>query len=330
MIEQSGKQGESYTVADDLQVVYACQANGKYTMWARDLVDNIDAVEIPEFDNTHVDYMSHAGQQAGTWQQNNWVMLDFAGVSADKYSSIAYLLAQGKHPVVKGGTLSGQFVDQRNYTIKVNKESSLQLDTDVDNYVFNVYCPANYGPNEGGWQEREHRSYWFMTPKVMEVATHTWSVWKASGDDGAFYMPERKFEDGKWTNEANLLGAYDVAWDYNYNAGSFRPTDGKNYQFLAVTMLKSEQQSEPAGAPRRVGAQPGSQPNATQVVNPLDLNSDEHVVTAVNRLVADRQVVSVTYCDVAGRMSTKPFKGVNIVVTRYSDGTQQTTKTTIF
>lgn len=330
VIEQSGKQGESYTVADDLQVVYACQANGKYTMWARDLVDNINAVEVPATGGDCVDYMHAAGQQTGQWQQNNWVMLDFASVSAAKYNSIADLLAQGKHPVVKGGTLSGQFVDQRNYTIKVNNESSLELDTDVDNYVFNVYCPANYGPNdENGSQQSETQTYWFITPKVMEVATHTWSVWKASGDDGAFYMPERKFEDGKWFNEANLQGAYDVAWDYN--AGSFRPTDGEAYQFLAVTMLKSEQQSEPAGAPRRVGAQPDSQPNATQVVNPLDLNGDaEHVVTAVNRLVADRQVVSVTYCDVAGRMSTKPFKGVNIVVTRYSDGTQQTTKTTIF
>ena len=330
VIEQSGKQGESYTVADDLQVVYACQANGKYTMWARDLVDNINAVEVPATGGDCVDYMHAAGQQTGQWQQNNWVMLDFASVSTTKYNSIADLLAQGKHPVVKGGTLSGQFVDQRNYTIKVNNESSLELDTDVDNYVFNVYCPANYGPNdENGSQQSETQTYWFMTPKVMEVATHTWSVWKASGDDGAFYMPERKFEDGKWFNEANLQGAYDVAWDYN--AGSFRPTDGEAYQFLAVTMLKPEQQGEPAGAPRRVGAQPDSQPNATQVVNPLDLNGgDEHVVTAVNRLVADRQVVSVTYCDVAGRMSTKPFKGVNIVVTRYSDGTQQTTKTTIF
>ena len=330
VIEQSGKQGESYTVADDLQVVYACQAYGKYTMWARDLVDNINAVEVPATGGDCVDYMHAAGQQTGQWQQNNWVMLDFAGVSADKYSSIANLLAQGKHPVVKGGTLSGQFVDQRNYTIKVNYESSLQLDTDVDNYVFNVYCPANYGPNdENGSQQSETQTYWFMTPKVMEVATHTWSVWNSETAQGAFYMPESKLEKGKWTNEANLQGAYDVAWDYN--AAEFTPTKGEAYKFLAVTMLKPEQQGEPAGAPRRVGAQPDSQPNATQVVNPLDLNGGrEQVVTAVNRLVADRQVVSVTYCDVAGRMSTKPFKGVNIVVTRYSDGTQQTTKTTIF
>lgn len=330
VIEQSGKQGESYTVADDLQVVYACQANGKWTMWARDLVDNIDAVAIPEFDNTHVDYMSLAGQQAGSWQQNNWVMLDFGTTKSDNYTAIEEALSQGKHPVIEGGKLSGKYVDDRNYTIQVSGDAQLTpLNLDVANYVFNVYCPANYGPNEGGWQEREHRSYWFMTPKVMEVATHTWSVWNSETAQGAFYMPESKFEKGKWTNEANLQGAYDVAWDYN--AAEFTPTKGEAYKFLAVTMLKTEQQGEPAGAPRRVGAQPDSQPNATQVVNPLDLNGgDEHVVTAVNRLVADRQVVSVTYCDVAGRMSTKPFKGVNIVVTRYSDGTQQTTKTTIF
>jgi hypothetical protein len=46
----------------------------------------------------------------------------------------------------------------------------------------------------------------------------------------------------------------------------------------------------------------------------------------VNEVKTGSDVVSVTYCDLAGRVSQKPFAGVNIIVTRYSDGTVKTTK----
>ena len=91
-------------------------------------------------------------------------------------------------------------------------------------------------------------------------------------------------------------------------------------------MLKDEPQQS-AGQPRRVAVQEGSTLNTKYVVGPLDLTgSKEQIVTAVSQLTAGREVVSVTYCDVAGRMSAKPFEGVNIVVTRYSDGTVTTGK----
>lgn len=51
----------------------------------------------------------------------------------------------------------------------------------------------------------------------------------------------------------------------------------------------------------------------------------ETIPTAVNDLNA-RQVVSVKYYNVAGIESDKPFDGVNIVVTRYSDGSVVTRK----
>lgn len=48
--------------------------------------------------------------------------------------------------------------------------------------------------------------------------------------------------------------------------------------------------------------------------------------TAVSELVVDGEVVSKTYINTLGQQSDKPFKGVNIVITRYSDGTVTTTK----
>ncbi len=50
------------------------------------------------------------------------------------------------------------------------------------------------------------------------------------------------------------------------------------------------------------------------------------IATAVMELTGVRQVVDVKYVNVQGMQSDKPFDGVNIVVTRYSDGTTTATK----
>ena len=59
-------------------------------------------------------------------------------------------------------------------------------------------------------------------------------------------------------------------------------------------------------------------------VYPTDLNPD--VPTAINGVVVNGQVESVKYINVAGMVSDVPFQGVNIVVTRYSDGSKTTSK----
>lgn len=50
------------------------------------------------------------------------------------------------------------------------------------------------------------------------------------------------------------------------------------------------------------------------------------VVTGVAQLTTSGDVQGVTYYNVAGAASSQPWQGVNIVVTRYSDGTTTTTK----
>jgi len=48
--------------------------------------------------------------------------------------------------------------------------------------------------------------------------------------------------------------------------------------------------------------------------------------TAINTVDTEKQPVSRTYYNIAGMESSKPFSGVNIVVTHYIDGTQSVTK----
>ncbi len=77
-------------------------------------------------------------------------------------------------------------------------------------------------------------------------------------------------------------------------------------------------------APRLEGASPRS-----YVVYPLSLerttNVENGVITVVTDIAA-KQVVGVTYYNVTGLSSERPFEGVNIVVTRYSDGSISTAK----
>lgn len=51
--------------------------------------------------------------------------------------------------------------------------------------------------------------------------------------------------------------------------------------------------------------------------------------TGVDNVDAERQVADVTYYNVAGVAKQEPFNGVNIVVTRYTDGTTSTVKRVI-
>lgn len=322
VIEKSGTLNKGYTVADNLQVVWVNK--DKNVAWARDLVDNINAVKIP---TDTIDYMQYAGQQKGEWQQNNWVMLDFSGGQ----KALAQLAKLENNCVIKGGTLVGEYTDARNYTIKVSKDAVLQIGESIGTYVPNVYCAANYGANKDGIQTGSNDiEYWFMTPKVMEVATHTWSVW--NDNPAGFFVPAFNDTDfGHVINGAHLKGGF-AADLSTYNLNPFTPAQGQAYEFLGVVMLpEPEGTSTPAGAPRRAGSNShdveDTNLNADYKVAALNLTGGQgQIVTGVNQLQAGREVVSVTYCDVAGRMSQKPFEGLNIIVTRYTDGTTVTRK----
>ncbi len=80
------------------------------------------------------------------------------------------------------------------------------------------------------------------------------------------------------------------------------------------------------GAPRRLGATSeadGKYYVLEKVVETtLKGTGENQIVTALTDAVADvREVADVTYFNVTGMASKRPFAGVNVVVTRYTDGT---------
>ena len=322
-IERKGIQGKRYAVTDDLQVVYVYASDDKTVAWARDLQPSINAVEIPPCDGVMtIDFSKQSGLLQGEWKQNNWVMLDFKDVVTTEFSKIEKASTKNSY-IIKGGSLSGIYSDARNYTITVSGNVKLECEESQEEYVPNVYIAANYYSEP--WQKSAYsdREYWFMTPKVMEVATHTWSVWYGDG----FYVPERaKNEHGQWFNEAGLIGAYSVDFTYNSPVKTLgSEAEGQAYEYLAVTMLAP---SGAYGEPRHLGVQPGSSLNTRFVVEPLDLdpNDKTQVVTEAQSMLAQKTVVDVTYCDLMGHVSSLPFSGVNIIITQYSDGMISTRK----
>jgi hypothetical protein len=72
----------------------------------------------------------------------------------------------------------------------------------------------------------------------------------------------------------------------------------------------------------------GGTPSDNYVVYPTNLTGDGNIVTGINGVYSGGhgEVVGVEYVNAAGIVSKTPFKGVNIIVTRYSDGSKTTTK----
>lgn len=50
------------------------------------------------------------------------------------------------------------------------------------------------------------------------------------------------------------------------------------------------------------------------------------IITGIDDMKSNREVVSVSYVNTIGQVSSTPWKGVNMVVTRYTDGSTSTTK----
>ena len=50
------------------------------------------------------------------------------------------------------------------------------------------------------------------------------------------------------------------------------------------------------------------------------------IITGISNITSDAQVAGVTYVNMLGYESTTPFKGINLVVTHYTNGTTRVSK----
>ena len=156
-----------------------------------------------------------------------------------------------------------------------------------------------------------------MNPKAQEVV-RLWAVWCGAGSDRfAVYAT-----DGQTVNAWDINGAVSVInWDYNLKQnGTYGPAElveDQAYEFHAViSRLPGNKLNASASE---------SQPSGSYGIAPLDL-PDGGNPTAVKDVLGKKEIESVRFYNIMGVESDKPFEGVNIVVTRFTDGTIMTTK----
>lgn len=216
---------------------------------------------------------------------------------------------------------------------------------------YNTYLPANFldenlnypysekyedegfvaGSDALGSHEGE--KLFFMNPKVEEVA-RIWAVWAGTVDGKdmfTVYVPNLENGINGWA----FKGAFNVDWCYNRlgsNGAYGRPeylNDGKkNHAFLfhAAIQLKSQGRSLRATNYTPSDADMNSPLSDRFMVYPLDFPSNADNFTAVVDVKGAKVVESVRYYNIMGMESEQPFEGINIVVTRYSDGSSSTAK----
>ncbi len=341
-------------VSDELIGVWAVvnPQKGINQLWAKDQGNvSIDKTSIVD---GQTDYVKDIlGLQTRDWDQSNWVVLDFSGlndVSAFNYESRKLMSA----------TVKGYYTDDLNYTIKLTEAPTKVDENPVegypgydgnyaenngeDKYYYNHYTPANFmkdnlnapygdGAEAGSASPVAGKKIFFMNPKVQEIA-QVWGVWM--GNDRFDVLECNVQPNGTSINGYDLSGSFTVhTWDYNLlgmgeeNTPSYgSPVTAENPDALQVGEpylfhVIITRNDRNVGGPRRG---PGAAPDGSFGISPADLPSGRPDPTAVKNVIDAKQVVSVSYYNIMGMESETPFEGVNIVVTRYSDGSSSTYK----
>ena len=309
---QEGEEGINYAITDELTAVYETDE----FIIAKD--DNkYAAKQLPADDE--LDYMGRSGlDEAEGYDQSNWVKLNKQAnelgrqqLEGKLISGVQGKLVNKKNPELNLTNALTVGEPNSDYEIAQMVDHNIVLTDDVNTFVAASFAGTQTGTNG--------KKYFFVQPKSWEMCDITWAVWDT--DRKAFYVPA---QEGSTVNGAGLKGHFNVDLRLN-TPGNFTVDDiaAGEHVFRALVVSLPDA-SHPMRQPHRVS--PGEGDTSGQwLVYPLNLTS-ESVVTGVVAVTAQAGVQSVRYVNVAGQVSATPWSGVNIVVTRHTDGTVTTTK----
>lgn len=306
-IVNEGEEDNTYTIADDIIAVYIAEKEPT-RLYAKDLGKH----RFPSVKGDgEVDYvMDKAHLQTDVWDQSNWVLLDF-----DTELEARQFLSSSKG-VIAGGTLTGVLTEKLNPTMTV---TSYKVPTQWTGYDENKHVTANY-MDPLVQQGATGNKYFFVEPKAQEYVMIYWA--KYDGHESYhFRVPDGVDANGRPANLEGLAGGFKVDWSLypgNYLEDFI---EGHTYNFHAIIRYTADHHGvlgggdEPSGAPRRDGEDVRE---GDYIVYPLE--GGDEALTAVDEVWSDLEPVEVTYVNMLGMQSATPFDGMNIVVTRYSNG----------
>lgn len=180
-------------------------------------------------------------------------------------------------------------------------------------------------------------SNWRIAEPINADDIKTKGVIIHSVKDGATKLP---VINSKMTSTSEITN-FDYIKDWFNNVANFKFSDARG-EFVVLKAYVSEKEltGAPIGAPDNICYDydlRGDALNGVTLAHEekykatffLDIEYPELGGLATDVLeneLGDKPVQCVTYTDIAGRVSTRPFNGLNIVVTHYTDGTSKVIK----
>ena len=312
-IVNDGTVGETYTVADDILGVYIAEKDPT-RVYAKDYNKHRYPSTIKEGEVDFVkDQVDENGikLQQDDWDQSNWVILDFE--TAEEAQKFAGKIGETNQTspiackVIKGGTLTGKLTNKLNPTMTV---TSYVEPTETLDYLQNSYIPCNFmTPNVQSnifWHGETH-DYFFIEPKPQEYVKVWWAVYDKV--DHFTIDTDSKFK-GSFNADRSL---YPGVWEQDFEID-------KAYNFHAIVRYVDANGS-------MTGSKADGENNVGEgryMVFPLEGGAG--IITGIGNITSDAQVAGVTYVNMLGYESTTPFKGINLVVTHYTNGTTRVSK----
>ncbi len=361
---QIGEEGNPYTISNQLIAAHVTwdDNKGKFAIFAKD--DEMYAAKrypaegqknyLIEFENQNGTFVNTVEQK--DYDQSNWIEIlipnsitDKTAVDVNVYQRVLGELKDTyENKILDAGSVSGTYVDALNPTIDMGNNLP-ELQEVGSAYTPNIYCTANFlaenidadGAMSYRTDELGGEYFFFMDAKPQEFCQVVWAYYTRV--DSFFVAPAQEGNQinghrfkGSFAANMSLCEDYDVTKDtrvLDCFTASNTTTPEKLYGFEAIVRKNPEAWSNGRhGAPRRI--QPYTEEDGNlkdnpplYIVYPLSSESSSNgTVTAVCELMNDRAVKSVSYYNLMGVESEQPFEGINIVVTRYTDGTISTAK----
>ena len=291
-IVNDGTVGETYTVADDILGVYIAQKDPT-RVYAKDYGKHRYPSTIKDGETDFIKELAieDAVLQDGDWDQSNWVLLDFGSKEeAQKYV--------GK--VIKGGTLTGVLTNKLNPTMTVTESTvpTVEESYDENNYIGCNFMTPNVQSNI--FWHGETYNFFFIEPKPQEYVKVHWARFNGGTDAGGHF---------DIVTDSDAKGSFNVDWSLYPGTWDEDFVVNHAYSFHAIVRYVEG---------TKAGAVEGN-----YMVFPLEGGD---IVTGISNISSDVQVAGVTYVNMLGYESTTPFKGINLVVTHYTNGTTRVSK----
>ena len=299
--------GDSYAIADGNLLAVMLSADGK-TLFCKDANGY---AQKQSASGSQVDYMVEYGFETPLeYDQSNWVALTSeSALSGDLVGN--YLTG-----------VSGTVSDLANPSLAlaaapaVGESGRAYLSGTPNRFIPTSFMGESVVESGG-------KAFFFVAPKPVEVAIVTWACWNGSK---FVSVPKTTYtkKDGVTStmNPYNLQGEFTV--DTKYLESWPTLTENDVYEFTAV--ITREGGLSPAPGRLKSATSAGGY-GIYPLSAPTSIGSVGGTVTGITGVNGNGAAVeSVTIYNSVGVRQSELQRGVNIIVTRYTDGTTRTVK----